>query len=141
MSSSSNVVIAAAREWLGTRYRHQSASKQVGVDCIQFVLAVGREVGACGDIPIAPYRMVNSPKRVVELLNTYGEPVDPQLGVVMFWGRRPGVPTHFGIRSELDGEIAVIHADAQLGKVVEHRIPNEQLPLIHSHWWFKPWQT
>ncbi len=55
----------------------------------------------------------------------------------MFWGRRKGVPTHFGIRSELHGEIAVIHADAQLLKVVEHRIPAEQLQLIHSYWWFR----
>jgi hypothetical protein len=132
-----NKVIAVARSWLGVPYRHQSASRERGVDCIQFVLAVGRELGVCDTLPLAPYPMINSPRKIVALLEEHGERVAAQDGVVLFWGRRLGVPTHFGFRSRLDGAIAVIHADAQLGRVVEHRIPTEQLPLIHSHWWFK----
>ena len=133
----SDKVIAIARSWIGVPYRHQSASRERGVDCIQFVLAIGRELGVYESLPLAPYPMANSPRKILSLLQAHGKAVEGRPGVVMFWGRRKGTPTHFGIRSELHGDIAVIHADAQLLKVVEHRIPAEQLPLIHSYWWFK----
>ena len=37
-------IIAAARRWLGTPYRHQGARLGVGTDCLGVVLGVWREV-------------------------------------------------------------------------------------------------
>lgn len=37
-------IIAAARRWLGTPYRHQGARLGVGADCLGVVLGVWREV-------------------------------------------------------------------------------------------------
>ena len=39
-----HVVVAAAREWLGTPYRHQASVKGAGADCLGLVRGVWREV-------------------------------------------------------------------------------------------------
>ena len=38
-------IVAAARGWIGTPYRHQGALKGVGCDCLGLILGVWREVG------------------------------------------------------------------------------------------------
>ncbi len=40
----SAAVVAAARNWLGTPYRHQASVKGVGADCLGLVRGVWREV-------------------------------------------------------------------------------------------------
>lgn len=37
-------VVAAARDWLGTPYRHQASCKGVGCDCLGLIRGVWREV-------------------------------------------------------------------------------------------------
>jgi NlpC/P60 family putative phage cell wall peptidase len=37
-------IIAAARSWIGTPYRHQASCKGVGCDCLGFLRGVWREV-------------------------------------------------------------------------------------------------
>lgn len=44
-------VVAAARLWLGTPYRHQAACRGAGADCLGLVLGVWRELQ--GDLPEA----------------------------------------------------------------------------------------
>lgn len=39
-----DVIIAAARGWLGTPYRHQGARRDIGCDCLGLVLGVWRDV-------------------------------------------------------------------------------------------------
>jgi len=41
-------VVAAARSWLGTPYRHQGARRGIGCDCLGLVLGVWREVYGVG---------------------------------------------------------------------------------------------
>jgi NlpC/P60 family putative phage cell wall peptidase len=52
----SDVVVAAARAWLGTPYRHQASVIGAGCDCLGLVRGVWREV--VGDEPwaVPPYR-------------------------------------------------------------------------------------
>lgn len=45
-------IVAAARGWLGTPYRHQASLKGVGTDCLGLVRGVWREV--MGDEPETP---------------------------------------------------------------------------------------
>ena len=45
-------IVAAARGWLGTPYRHQASLKGVGTDCLGLVRGVWREV--LGDEPERP---------------------------------------------------------------------------------------
>ncbi len=45
-------IVAAARGWIGTPYRHQASLKGVGCDCLGLVRGVWREIR--GDEPEAP---------------------------------------------------------------------------------------
>jgi NlpC/P60 family putative phage cell wall peptidase len=45
-------IVAEARAWIGTRYRHQASVKGVGCDCLGLVRGVWR--GCVGDEPEAP---------------------------------------------------------------------------------------
>ncbi len=55
MSDTTERIIAAARGWLGTPYRHQASLKGVGCDCLGLVRGVWRDVyGAEPEIP-PPY--------------------------------------------------------------------------------------
>jgi NlpC/P60 family putative phage cell wall peptidase len=45
-------IVAEARSWIGTRYRHQASVKGVGCDCLGLVRGVWR--GCVGDEPEAP---------------------------------------------------------------------------------------
>lgn len=45
-------IVAEARSWIGTRYRHQASLKGVGCDCLGLVRGVWR--GCIGDEPEAP---------------------------------------------------------------------------------------
>lgn len=50
------VIVAAARGWIGTPYRHQASLKGVGCDCLGLVRGVWRELyGAEPEAP-PPYR-------------------------------------------------------------------------------------
>lgn len=115
-----------------------SREKGVSVDCVQFVLAVGEEVGATGHLDPGPYRMINRPDKTRKLAERFADELSyPALGSIVFWGRRPNFPTHFGFFSDLHGGPSIIHCDPGYGKVVEHTIPEEQLVLLDSFWWFK----
>ena len=47
-------ILAAARDWVGTPYRHRASRKQVGADCLGLLRGVWREVvGAEPEVP--PY--------------------------------------------------------------------------------------
>lgn len=45
-------IVAAARGWIGTPYRHQASARGIGADCLGLVRGVWREV--CGAEPEAP---------------------------------------------------------------------------------------
>lgn len=40
-------IVAEAREWIGTRFHHGQAAKQIGCDCGGLVIGVLRELGIC----------------------------------------------------------------------------------------------
>lgn len=52
MSVSRAAIIAEARAWLGTPYRHQASTRGAGCDCLGLVRGVWRAV--CGAEPEAP---------------------------------------------------------------------------------------
>ena len=44
MTISRDMIVAEARSWIGTPYRHQSSRKNVGCDCLGLLRGVWREV-------------------------------------------------------------------------------------------------
>jgi hypothetical protein len=43
--STPELIVEAARSWVGTPFMHQQSLKGVGVDCVGVILGVGRELG------------------------------------------------------------------------------------------------
>jgi NlpC/P60 family putative phage cell wall peptidase len=48
-------IVAAARSWIGTPYRHQASLKGVGCDCLGLLVGVWREVTGETVGPLPPY--------------------------------------------------------------------------------------
>ncbi len=48
-------VVAAARGWIGTPYRHQAAVKGAGCDCLGLIRGVWREVCGAEPVVVPPY--------------------------------------------------------------------------------------
>jgi NlpC/P60 family putative phage cell wall peptidase len=48
-------IVAAARGWIGTPYRHQAALKGVGCDCLGLLIGIWREIVGEGPVSIPPY--------------------------------------------------------------------------------------
>ena len=48
-------IVAAARSWLGTPYRHQASRKGAGCDCLGLVRGVWRELVGPEPVPAPPY--------------------------------------------------------------------------------------
>ena len=108
-------IVAVARSWIGTPYRHQASVKQAGADCLGLVRGVWREV--VGDeaeaAPPYSYDWGESGRR--ELLyeaacrNLHKVDLPGRAGdVVLFRMRDKGIAKHLGVLSE-DGS-SFIHA-------------------------------
>ena len=112
-------VVAAARGWIGTPYRHQASDKGVGADCLGLVRGVWREViGREPETP-PPYRpdwaevgedelmLEAARRRLVE------KPVEAAApGDVALFRMSPGAAVkHCAVISAVDGpEWRMIHA-------------------------------
>ena len=124
--------IAAARGYLGVRFRHQGRSGQ-GVDCAGLVAvclrAIGREPA---DVEAYGREPLNQGLREMCVAN-FGEPIpkdEMRPGDVALMRFR-GEPSHVGIVTDYTyGGLALVHAFAQVKKVVEHRIDDEWLASI-----------
>ncbi len=114
-------VIAAAREWLGTPYRHQGSTLGAGCDCLGLLRGVWRRL--YGDEPLAvpPYGRSLRGEADGELLSEMAERLlvreaQPLVGgqVVLFRLGRMLPARHCGI---LVSPSRFIHAQERLGVV------------------------
>lgn len=114
-------IVRAAKDWLGTPYRHQASMLGAGCDCLGLLRGVWREV--VGDEPFAlpPYsadwRDQAGTPTLVEAAKAYlvSSPGPVQEGdVILFRLHRSLPPKHCGIVS---GPGAFIHAQEQIGVV------------------------
>lgn len=113
----SAAVVAAARRWLGTPYRHQASMLGAGCDCLGLIRGVWREV--IGEEPwtVPPYRADRREATgLVEAAEQYLTPADAiEAGtVVLFSLGRNAPPRHCGI---LVAPSRFVHAQERLGVV------------------------
>jgi len=115
----SDAVVAAARGWVGTPYRHRAALRGVGCDCIGVVRGVWRDV--FGDEPVelpayrADWRDARHSAELLGLAERWLVPGGMAPGAVLLF--RIGAvlaPRHCGIL--LDGG-RFVHAQERLGVV------------------------
>ncbi len=133
MATDAPDIVALARGWIGTPYRHQASLKGVGCDCLGLLRGVWRELH--GDEPeaVPPYSLDWSDANGAESLRdalarhlTMADEIAPG-DVALFrmmppFGRastHPGAPAkHCGILGSRDGAPTLIHA-RQNRRVVE----------------------
>jgi len=108
-------IVAAARGWIGTPYRHQASLKGVGCDCLGLVRGVWREVVGPEPEPLRPYAqewpLASPDERLLDLGATHFRAVDPAAfaaGDILVFRWRAHLPaSHLAIVT--DG-VAMAHA-------------------------------
>ncbi|MBY0560018.1 NlpC/P60 family protein [Hyphomicrobium sp.] len=115
-------IVAAARDWLGTPYRHQGRDRR-GIDCIGFTWAVARDLGYESDIP-SNYSSSPSGNQLIigcEKWLVRQERMQLIAGdIAIMWGSTRGEAQHFAIIGETSARLTLIHAWSKHQKVVEH---------------------
>ena len=120
-------IVAEARTWLGTPFRHQGCCKGVGCDCIGLVKGVGLALNLVNYDPTSPkaqkfsaYPLMPDPQRMREGLAAYLVPLAveaAQAGDILFlaWTKEP---QHVALLTDK----GIIHSYSGVGKVVEHAL-------------------
>lgn len=116
-----DLVIAAARQWLGTPYRHQGATLGAGCDCLGLLRGVWRHLYGFEPMAVPPYRAdMRDTAHADALLAAAARfllPIQGEFGpsqVVLFRLNGMAAPKHCGI---LVGPTRFIHAQERLGVV------------------------
>lgn len=116
------VVIKAARSWLGTPYHDQASLRGVGCDCLGLARGVWREVVGPEPFPIPPYSRdwgETGPREVLaegaRAAMVEVAPRDAATGALVLFRMRPrAIAKHVGILTAPD---RFIHAYERLGVV------------------------
>ena len=122
-------IVAAARGWLGTPYRHQAACRGAGCDCLGLIRGVWREVmGAEPERPPAYSMDWAEPAReealwAAALRHLCAKPRDDEAAgdVILFRMRDEAVAKHLGIVAGTGARATFIHAYSGHG-VVENAL-------------------
>ncbi|MDK3019291.1 NlpC/P60 family protein [Pseudodonghicola flavimaris] len=117
-------VVAAARGWIGTPYRHQAACRGAGCDCLGLVRGVWREVLGAEPVAVPAYTMDWSEPQGDERLWAAARRYLPSRAgpgrsgdVILFRMRAGAVAKHLGILTEAGAEARFIHAYCRRGVV------------------------
>ena len=141
-------LVAEARTWHGTPFKHQGRVRRVGVDCIGLIVQPARDLGMpC--IDDVGYSRQPDPMHTLECVRqSFVEiPVADMLDgdVYYIWFGSPDQPHHFGYKTD----VGILHAyedvrrgtqkKIRMGRVTESRFPSDWVRRIHSAWRFKCW--
>jgi NlpC/P60 family putative phage cell wall peptidase len=135
MSVPRAAIVAEARRWVGTPWRHQGRVHGVGVDCGGLIIGVGQALGLLGyDVKPQYGRQPHWPELLAELrAHLEQRPhLDLLEGNVLTFAFA-GEPQHLGICT---GQ-GVIHAYAQVRACVEHRLDRVWLDRLRSVWSYR----
>lgn len=123
-----NEIVLRARDWIGTPYRHQHATRHAGCDCLGLLRGLWREMG--GDEPeqIPAYTMdwseTSGEERLWRAAQAYLLPKSgpPMPGDVLLFRMASGsVAKHLGIQGDIAPVPTFIHAYSGHG-VVENAL-------------------
>ena len=111
-------IVAAARRWVGTPYRHQAAMRGAGTDCLGLIRGVWREVYGQEPGPVPTYSMDwSEPQRDEQLWRAArrylterpAAALEPGC-VVLFRMRAGSVAKHLGIVTATGADCRFVHA-------------------------------
>lgn len=135
-------IVAEARTWLRTRWRHQGRVKRNdaypgAVDCVGLLVGVARGVGLSSlyvdqtNYPPSPDG-VRLRATLEALLRPYPNPAELVPGLVLLFRRAAdSFPCHVGLTGSYPGGgVSLIHAYIEAWAVVEHRLDESWENLI-----------
>jgi NlpC/P60 family putative phage cell wall peptidase len=145
--STPELIVEAARSWVGTPFMHQQSLKGVGVDCVGVILGVGRELGILEIspeewAPFAAYTRQPNPARMRKAMRRFlSESLVPAcdiapVGSIGWFGWRADLPMHLAIVGEFEGRRTMIHAFEHMGRCVENTIDDLWRRRVDSWWNF-----
>lgn len=119
MSDRGAAAVLIARDWIGTPYRHQAASKGAGADCLGLIRGVWR--GLYGAEPeavpayTADWSEPEGRERLWQAALRHLVPVAPEEAlapgqVLLFRMRDDAVAKHLGLVAEVETSATFIHA-------------------------------
>ncbi|MBS3962570.1 MAG: C40 family peptidase [Sandarakinorhabdus sp.] len=119
-------LVAAARGFIGTPWRHQGRLKGVGVDCVGLVVGALAEVGILVD-GRTDYPRQPDPDELLGQLRTWcRRRPKARPGDILLFAMDGHRPQHIGIATD----IGVIHAHAGARAVVEHGLDETWAPRV-----------
>jgi NlpC/P60 family putative phage cell wall peptidase len=147
-SSDAELIVAEARTWVGTPYRHQGRAKGRRVDCVGLILGVGQQTGllnvsAEAWAPYSGYARTPNPKRMGEAMDLFLRELDwpreePAPDGAIGWLQwRDDLPMHLAIMATFQGRRTMIHAFEGVEACVEHGFVAEWPSRVAS-WWAYP---
>lgn len=133
-------IVAEAREWIGTPFKHQARTKGKAVDCIGLVYGVAESLGIAPDeIPenYKGYKRTPDSGKLREGLNQYMDKVrlsQIQPGDVLLM-TFTGEPQHLAIYTGS----TIIHAYSIVKKVTEHTLSAKWRRRICGAYRYRQW--
>lgn len=123
--SRNDEVLALARSWLGTPYRHQASCKGAGTDCLGLLRGIWREIHGVEPRQVPAYTAdwaePTGQEVLMEAARDILRPVamaEAMPGDVLLFRMRPGaVAKHLGILSQTGPAAEFIHAYSGHGVV------------------------
>lgn len=138
MPCSRALIVAEARDWVGTAFHHQGRLKKTdahkgGCDCIGLIIGVARVLKIpynqqllIADCDISGYGRLPDGKKLYQALQYFLEeiPISKIQPADILLFRFDKNPQHVGFVSDYkeEKELGLIHCYAQVRKVVEHRL-------------------
>lgn len=128
-------IVALARSIIGVPYRHMGRDT-TGMDCLGVVLRVAELRGY--ELPVVgEYSRNPSGKRMARLLCKHAIQIRPNMArsgdfLHMAFGRHP---QHLAIISS-DDPTRIIHADSEVGRVVEHTLSDGWIDRVRGAYRF-----
>lgn len=133
------MVVAAARMWLGTPYRHQAATLGAGCDCLGLLRGVWRQLYGSEPLVVPNYRASWRDMAHAQTLEAAAQELllraeaAPEAGQVVLFRLTPALaPKHCGILVASD---RFIHAQEQIG-VVEANLTEAWARRVAGRFWF-----
>lgn len=118
---SADMIVAEARSWVGTPFRHQQRAKGHGVDCIGLVVGVARALGLPLQDRTDYARMPDGVTLGAELARQFDAVAEADMrpGDVLLFAMSK-LPRHVAIYvGEVDGHPRMVHATSLVDKCVE----------------------
>jgi len=121
MKPTADDIVAAARAWLGTPYRHQAATLGAGCDCLGLLRGVWRTLYGAEPMALPPYRAdwrdLSHAETLLATAQALLVPAEPPLAagqIALFRLNGLPLPKHCGILVAPD---RFIHAQERLGVI------------------------